>query len=59
LCTCQKKAISEIIGSVLAAKERGFVSWVEDAMDGVTENRFKPLPYRNTAKKARKSRRGK
>lgn len=43
----QAEIIRKIMADVLAEKRNGFVSWVEEAMDNVTENQFKHIKYRN------------
>lgn len=43
----QAEIIKKIIAEVLAEKQKGFVSWTEEAMDNVTENCFKHIKYRN------------
>lgn len=46
--------ITNIMDVVVAKKSEGFISYVEDAMDGVTENRYSFIKYRNIKKKSRK-----
>ena len=38
--------ISNIVSTIMAEKQNGFVSYVEEAMDAVTDNKFKFLKYR-------------
>ena len=45
------RIVAGIVGAVVAKKTEGFVSYVEDAMDGVTGNRYAFIKYRNTKKK--------
>lgn len=42
----KKKVISDIISAVISSKEGEFVSYVEDAMDSVTDGKFKFLKFR-------------
>lgn len=43
----QKQAIAEIVANVVAMKKKGFVSYTEEAMDAVTDNRYRYIKYRN------------
>ena len=43
----QKQAIAEIVANVVAMKKKGFVSYTEEAMDTVTDNRYRFIKYRN------------
>lgn len=43
----QKELISKIVSSVLAEKEKSFVSYTEEAMDFVTDNQYRYIKYRN------------
>lgn len=38
--------ILNIVSTIMAEKQNGFVSYVEEAMDAVTDNKFKFLKYR-------------
>ena len=43
----QKQAIAEIVANVVAMKKKGFVSYTEEAMDAVTDNKYRYIKYRN------------
>lgn len=43
----QKQAIAEIVANVVAIKKKGFISYTEEAMDAVTDNRYRFIKYRN------------
>lgn len=43
----QKQAIAEIVANVVAMKKKGFISYTEEAMDAVTDNRYRFIKYRN------------
>lgn len=43
----QKQAIAEIIANVVSIKKKGFISYTEEAMDAVTDNRYRFIKYRN------------
>lgn len=43
----QKQAIAEIVANVIAMKKKGFVSYTEEAMDAVTDNKYRYIKYRN------------
>jgi hypothetical protein len=42
--------ISNIVSAVMSEKQKSFVSYVEEAMDAVTDNKFKFLKYRPACK---------
>lgn len=42
----KENVISGIVSGVISAKEKSFVSYNEDAMDGVTEGKFRFKKYR-------------
>jgi hypothetical protein len=42
----QKTAIGNIVSAVIAHKEKGFISYTEEAMDQVTGGKYKFIKYR-------------
>lgn len=42
----QKTAIGNIVSAVIAHKEKGFISYSEEAMDQVTGGKYKFIKYR-------------
>lgn len=43
----KNEIVSNIISAVIIEKEKGFISWNEQAMSDVTDNKFAFLKYRN------------
>ena len=43
----QKTAISNIVSAVVAHKQKGFISYDEEAMANVTGGKYKFIKYRN------------
>lgn len=43
----QKTAIGNIVSAVIAHKEKGFISYDEEAMANVTGGKYKFIKYRN------------
>lgn len=42
----RKTAIGNIVSTVIAHKEKGFISYSEEAMDQVTDGKYKFIKYR-------------
>ena len=42
----KKEVIKDIVSAVISEKEKGFVSYVEEAQDSVTGGKFKFIKYR-------------
>lgn len=43
----KKEIIGNIISAVVAEKEKGFISYIEEAQDSVTDGKFKFVKYRS------------
>lgn len=43
----KKEIIGNIISAVVSEKEKGFISYIEEAQDSVTDGKFKFIKYRS------------